>query len=39
MPDNEVDGAADVDTDKPDDAAGSTKYSHRLQDELNQLET
>ncbi len=39
LPDNEMDEASDEGGDKPVDTAGSSKYSNRLQDELNRLET
>jgi len=39
LPDNEMAEVSDADSGKPTDATGSSKYSNRLQDELNQLET
>ena len=37
--DNETAEVSDADSGKPTDATGSSKYSNRLQDELNRLET
>ncbi|MDP6230583.1 MAG: cytochrome c-type biogenesis protein CcmH [Nitrospinaceae bacterium] len=39
LPDNEMAEVSDADSGKPTDATGSSKYSNRLQDELNRLET